>query len=437
MQTTSLNQVIKKALAMAIAIGMACYPARISAQKILDKVQKTVNKATGVLYSTALLANAARRTTEEFSKTVKVIKGNNERPAHIPAGKVTKPKYKKGEFTNINWEPVTYFDGQLFPSTIIGLATYKGKLEGEMEAISRPVGFRMISSNQYIPLKWEIECSDANYFENVSGSLFYENAKAEIYLMPEIPWRYDVLARQIPSAPLTLIFRLYDEEGNKEEKIVPVLMRSVNDCMFRYKELDMSFLFTAFVQEEHPEIDIILKEALNTKMIKAISGYQEGKEKTLMQIAAIWRVLHDRGFQYSSITETVGTTTNITSQTVRTFDNAIKTQQANCIDGTIVLASILRKIGISPVMVLVPRHCFLGFYPDATRKTLIYVETVMLSESEGLDKATTAESKTNAYLALFKAAMERGMKVFKEYDATSIKLIDIDLYRQLVKPIPF
>ncbi len=437
MQPAFLNSAIKKALVIATVTGMSCYPAGISAQKILDKINKTVNKTTNVVNSTAWLVNAASRTVAEFNRSVKVVKGNNQTPASVPTDKVNKPQYKKGEFINLKWEPVTYFDRQLFPSTIIGLATYKGDLQGEMEAISRPVGFRLISKSEYIPINWELECTDDQYFEKVTGSLFYENANSEIYLMPEIPWRYDVLARQLPTVPLSFTFRLIDDEGNKEEKIVSVLMRSVNDCMFQYKELDMSFLFTAFVQEEHPEIDKILKEALDTKMINAIIGYQGKEENTHMQVAAIWRVLHDRGFQYSNITSTAGTSNKVASQAVRTFDNAIKTQQANCIDGTIVFASILRKIGISSFLVLVPGHCFLGYYTDGTKKSIAFVETTMLSESGDVETAKTPETISKAYMALYNAARNRGMKTFEQYNENDITLIDVDKYRQIVKPLPF
>ena len=411
---------------------------RLNAQIRLDKINKTVRDATALLNSTAQFVNAANRTTAEFGRTVKVVKGNNgDEVRNIPTTDVNKPKIKKGEFTNVKWEPVTYFDGQLFPSTIISMATYKGKIEGEMEAISRPLGFRIISQKPNVPLKWEIECVDKKYFDKLDGSFLYTQAGSEVYLMPEIPWQYDALVKQQASTPINVYFRLFDEDGNKVEKLVPLLLRSVNDCLFQYKELDLSFLFTAFVQEEHPEIDKILKEALNTKMVTAISGYQGTEENTHRQVAAIWRVLHDRGFQYSSITPTAGTSDKMASQAVRTFDNALKTQQANCVDGTVVFASILRKIGISPLMVLVPGHCFLGYYTDKTKKNVVFLETTLLSNSMFLDKAKTAAEKSKAYVEQFNLALASGMDTYKKQNLKDVRLIDVDKFRAYVKPIPF
>src|SRR5262249_15941530 len=155
--------------------------------------------------------------------------------------------------------------------------------------------------------------------------------------MPDIPWNFATLAKQQSSTPVTIIFRLFDDEGNKVEKSTPLFMRSVNDCIYQYRDVKFDFLFTAYIQEQHPEVDKILKEALNTKMINSVSGYQGDELNTILQVAAVWRVLHDRNFQYSSITTTsTNSTQNLRSQTVRTFDNSLKTNQANCVDGTVV-----------------------------------------------------------------------------------------------------
>lgn len=434
----SISSFSKSCLLLLIAVAVIGSVQHADAQINLSKINKTVKDATTLLNTTAAFVNAANRTSAEFGKTVKVVKGNGSgEERNVSPGDMTKPKIKKGEFTNLKWEPVTYFDGQLFPSTIISMATYKGKIEGEMEAISRPLGFRIISPKSYIPLKWEIECVDKKYFDKLSGSFLYPQAGSEVYLMPEIPWQYDALGKQLSSTPLNVYFRLFDEDGNKVEKVVPLLLRSVNDCIFQYKELDLSFLFTAFIQEEHPEIDKILKEALNTKMISAVVGYQGNEETTNRQVAAIWRVLHDRGFQYSSITPTAGTSDKMASQAVRTFDNALKTQQANCVDGTVVFASILRKIGISPLMVLIPGHCFLGYYTDKTKKNVAFLETTLLSNSELLDKAKTPAEKTKAYIGQFNYALASGMATYKKQNLKDVRIIDVDKIREYVKPIPF
>lgn len=406
--------------------------------QILQKIKKTVDEGTSLMGSLARFTDATKRTSAEFNKNVTVAKGSTGNADPITPGQnTTKPIIKNDKFTNLTWEPVNYFDGQLFPSAIISMATYRGDLIGELEAISRPIGFRIISNKSFIPLKWEIESVDKKYFDKIAGNFMYEQPGREVYLMPEIPWNYEVLAKQLTSTPINIYFRLYDEDGKKVEKLVPLFLRSINDCIYFYKDINMQFMFSAFVQEEHPEIDKILREALNTKMITRWVGYQNAGKEVDLEIAAIWRVLHDRGFVYSSITATTGDQGNVHSQAVRTFDNALKTNQANCVDGTVVFASILKKIGLDPIMVLVPGHCFLGYYTDDKKTSYKFLETTMLSRPGDLDKAKTAADKSKAYINLFLDAQDYAMKEFLQYkNAGTANLISISEARKYIKPIP-
>jgi hypothetical protein len=419
--------------------------------QLLTKLSRKINEGADVIKSVGKLANATKMTTAQFNSNVKVVKGTPAKPgapsAPVPVvGRPTPPKFKDGKFTNFVWEPVSYFEGQLFPSSIICMSTYRGQLTPMLEAISRPLGFRIISKMSNIPLHWEIECVEKKYFDKLSGTIVFQDAGREVDLQPELPWNFETLGNQFSSAPISVYFRIFDDEGNKEEKTIPIYVRSINDCITGYKDQTLDFLFTGYIQEQHPEIDKILKEALNTKMVDAILGYQGGENYVDMQVAAIWRVLHDRGFQYSSITKTTGNNQNINSQQVRSFDNSIKTSQANCVDGTVVFASILRKIGIHTFLVLPPGHCFLGYYADQGKTKIRYLETTMLSESSYVDNTKKTISLSNAKTPAAKTAVYKGLFVNAIVTATGefaqdkskgdVLTIDVDDMRELVRPMP-
>jgi hypothetical protein len=309
-----------------------------------------------------------------------------------------------------------------------------------MNAIkSSALGFRFISNKEFIPLRWEIESVDKNYFDKISGDILYEGNNQEVYFMPDIPWNMNFLGKHVSSSPINIVYRLYDEDGHKEERSVPLFMRSVNDCIYQYKDVKLDFLFTAFVQEQHPEVDKILKEALNTKMIDAVIGYQGTEQDVVKQVSAVWRALHNRGIQYSSITTTSANSTQfLRSQQVRSFENAIENKQANCVDGTVVMASILRAMNISTVMVLTSNHCFLGFYGDANRTRIMYVETTMLSHDDLVQKAKTPAEKNKAWEQQFFKAVQVAMQEYNEYKAKNDLLeISVDYYRNYVRPLPF
>lgn len=409
--------------------------------KVLKDAGDVLRSGTETMRSLGGFIDATKRTTEQFNKSVKVVNSSTPQPS-VPADQVTKPKYKKGDFTNFKWEPIAYFDGQIFPSMVISMANYNGNIDNAfMNSVkSSALGFRFLSDKSYIPVKWEIESIDKSYFDKVSGDFMSQQAGQEVYFMPNIPWNISTLTKQISSSPINIIFRVFDDEGNKMEKSLPVFMRSINDCIYRYHEQKFDFLFTAFIQEQHPEIDKILKEALNTKLISSVSGYQGDDVNTILQVAAIWKVLHDRGFQYSSVTTTSTNSTNvIASQAVRTFDNSMKTNQANCVDGTVVFASLLRAINISTVMVLTHNHCFLGFYTSRKRDKILYLETTMLANSDIIDQAKTPSKKNQAYVDQFmKAVKYASHKEYPEYKAANdLVEIDVDYYRGFVRPLPF
>jgi hypothetical protein len=414
-------------------------------------------------------------TSQVVSSTVKVVKQSwkkdtsaNIRYQQIPdyrnreevnINKKQKLSVQNGQFVNLSWEPVTKFDNQLFPSFVIGWATYKGIKD---EDIGSSLGFTINTNLSNVVLKWEIEAVDKNYFTIDSGYINCDNIRNTKMFMPKIAWNYRALTKHQTSAPLDIFFRLIDPNtGNKVEKLVNVNLRSINDCLTFFNGKNFQFLFTAFVNEDHPEIDKILKQMLNTKMIDAVLGYQWGPAYVDLQVAALWRVLHERGFQYSSITDNSGynESKGLFSQTVRTFDNSLKTSQANCVDGTVVFASVLKRMGIRPVMITVPGHCFLGYYADDTTITNIhFLETTMLSGSTFISNPKATVQKYNdlltklipkgvklselnkAYYLEFFNAQAEGANKFKKnmekYGSKYVNLLDVSDLRKYVKPIP-
>jgi hypothetical protein len=168
------------------------------------------------------------------------------------------------------------------------------------------------------------------------------------------------------------------------EKTDTVTVRTVNDCLFGVKESkadqsDYSWLFAAYVNEDHPLVDQLLKEALDTGIVSSFDGYQaNGDDDVLLQIFSIWNVMQRHGMKYSDITTTAAESDGVYSQHVRLFDESVKAAQANCVDGSVLLAALLRKIGLTVSLVLVPEHMFLAV--DLNKDTRIGIETTMMGE---------------------------------------------------------
>jgi hypothetical protein len=65
----------------------------------------------------------------------------------------------------------------------------------------------------------------------------------------------------------------------------------------------------------------------------------------------------------------------IFSQHVRFVDEVQKSAQANCADGSVLFASVLRKIGLDPCIVSVPGHMYVALVLDSKGDSVAGLET--------------------------------------------------------------
>lgn len=94
-------------------------------------------------------------------------------------------------------------------------------------------------------------------------------------------------------------------------------------CGERDEFYDTSIFFAAYVNEENPMIDQLLREALNTRIVNRFLGYQStAKGAVDKQVYALWNILQKRKFRYSSVSNTSLSSNVVFSQRVRTFDDA-------------------------------------------------------------------------------------------------------------------
>ena len=139
---------------------------------------------------------------------------------------------------------------------------------------------------------------------------------------------------------------------------------------------------------------------------------------------AIWNALQRRGIKYSDVSTTIPSKF-VYSQTVRLLDDTVEASQANCVDGSVLMASILRKIGLDTYLVMVPGHCFLGFSDgNKENQTMFFLETTMLG-SDNLKPvkdlprlpAKIKKNEFSASYATFVSALEKGKEYYTQNEA--------------------
>ena len=189
----------------------------------------------------------------------------------------------------------------------------------------------------------------------------------------------------------------------------PMDYRSVGECIYGINDkedgfIDTKFMFAAYVNEDNPKIDEFLAEAKGHKIVSSYKGYQGTSNEVLEEVFSLWYALQKRNTQYSSITTTSNASSNVFAQNVRFFDQVLQNSSANCVDGSVFLASILMKLGIDPILVLVPGHMYMGFYASANQKDLYLLETTMIGNVDINSIQTSSNIQAYANLEYYSDA---------------------------------
>ncbi len=360
--------------------------------------------------------------------------------------------------------PQIGWNEQLFPSYIISTATMKATPPSEEDATDvlgdkdGLLGIQMTSPGRNVAVKVTVTCDEVMEPSSFSGT--FPEKGIEYSVFPRIKYRFGKLAEVDQATPVTVTFRVEVGTGMAHEETATALIRPINDCPFLIQvgdeEMDTSYTFAAYVNEQHPYLDKVLREALDNGIVDSFTGYQgQDDGAVILQVYALWDALVARDVRYSSITTTSVESDSVASQHVRLIDQSLNNSQANCVDGSVLFASLLRKVGIEPFLVMTPGHCYLGFSLDEKQERLLAIETTMLGDAteddgshESLDLLETAVEEdlrnesswfsfSNA-LAAATADLEENDEKFASEDEPDYMIINIaEARRNGILPIAF
>ena len=270
------------------------------------------------------------------------------------------------------------FDGQLYPSML--LATGGSSLSTKDLSLNT-FSVSLTSPTDNAVLRVVIDSSALNYV-----TIFQEilPRRGEQYtFQPSLKWKYDVLRRMRQPGSVDLTFTCYINDEEVDIKNLHLGCRSVNECplslVYNGTTSDFRWLFAAYVNEDHPQIEQILSDIVEQGVVTRLAGYQSGEKAVCEQVFAVWYYMLDHGISYASITCTSNPSPRANVQHIRFFDEVWNSRQANCVDACVFLASILRKLGLKPVIFVEPCHAYLGYYTDRNRKHIELLETTITS----------------------------------------------------------
>lgn len=240
--------------------------------------------------------------------------------------------------------------------------------------------------------------------------------------LPDLNWKEDALVNA--GTPgffnLNAVLEINGKVVQRFNKRVNY--HSINECVLSVigtedDGIDLRPLASIYVNEDNPNIDKILKQCLALGENRRFIGNQGTKDYVLNQMWWVWQYFSMRGTTYSNIPKTSSNEVKssngsiVYSQYVRFFDQCYNEKQANCIDGSCLLASIYQKIGLNVCLVLVPGHCFLAVRPQTADvkgqedENIIFLETTCMGITQ-IDGVQYNPKNANDNWALFQYAIK-------------------------------
>lgn len=146
---------------------------------------------------------------------------------------------------------------------------------------------------------------------------------------------------------------------------------------------DLSRYLGAYVTPNAPAVMQFLRRVADHHPQHKLAGYQPGAPVE-DQVRAVFDALkHDAQIVYVNSLVDFNPQEGKHSQRIRLPRESLAEQQANCIDGTVLVASLLEAMSLTPAIVLIPKHAFVAWQVGkAEQAAWRYLETTLIDSAE-------------------------------------------------------
>jgi hypothetical protein len=127
------------------------------------------------------------------------------------------------------------------------------------------------------------------------------------------------------------------------------------------KSRDLTAYYGAWVTPYAEAVQTCLRRAAGLWEGKMLWGYQQGRDTVPRQVEALYRAVREAGVTYVNSVMDYNAAPGQVTQRTRLPRESLEVRCANCMDGTVLLASLLEGASLRPALVLVPGHAFVGW----------------------------------------------------------------------------
>ncbi len=178
---------------------------------------------------------------------------------------------------------------------------------------------------------------------------------------------------------------------------------------------DLTRYYGAWVTPNVEAVQALVRLAADRAPDRRIAGYQgrSNPEATSAQVRALFETLRDAGITYVNSVIDFGAGRGQITQRTRLPAESLRHKSANCIDGTVLVASLLEAASLHPAIVLIPGHAFVAWETGDGNDDWDYLETTMIANQP------------------FEAARDRARSLFAKFSADDLPGPDGPLLRLL------
>jgi transglutaminase-like putative cysteine protease len=264
-------------------------------------------------------------------------------------------------------------------------------------------------------------------------------ARDTIGLRPRLDWDIERLRAMRSAVRQPLRASLEASALPAGIREIGVRVHPLDDALYYVREgkdrIDLGWVFAAYVDPGDPVVDEIVAaaRALDRDFDRPADHSAGDADARVRKAAAIWAALVDHGLRYAAGDPALSRGPSIYSQRVRLLGDVWRERRANCLDGSVLIASVLERIGIPAFIVLVPGHAFVGFRanpgdgPHSDPGRAEFLETTLLGASSR--QHADAASSFAAARAAGRARWRKAAPRFAHRHGPDYALIDIGTAR--------
>jgi hypothetical protein len=212
-------------------------------------------------------------------------------------------------------------------------------------------------------------------------------------LHPRLEWDVAALRglKHVRTQDLRVVL---DAAGRREARATAVQLHPLDDAPYYVREgrdrVDLGWAFAGYVDPQDRVVDevLALARAIEPGFDTIVDAADP--DATLRRIRAVWGALEQRGLRYDGGDPALSRGPAVWSQRVRLPDEVWRDRRANCIDSSVLIASVLERIGQRALIVLVPGHAFVGYRTGADGGAAEFLETTLLGARTHAGASATA-----------------------------------------------